>query len=261
MAGKNVPTVIIRRGGDVVAAGHHGGAWKVAYADFVTAMMAFFLLMWLLNATTEKQRQGLADYFDPTVIQTPNGGTTGVDPATTDPLAPPDATDATNATNAPDAAAARAFEEMARHVQDRLNGSGAESMQRTNILRHVVTRMTDEGLVIELGDLAGAPLFQGDTAEPAPVLVDLAQIVAEVLGQVRNDIAIAGHVRSFPQMMVVSPVWALSDARAHAVRGLMQAGGFEPARIQRVTALADRRHRNSNPLDPANNRVEVILLR
>ncbi len=85
--------------------------------------------------------------------------------------------------------------------------------------------------------------------------------VAEVLGQVRNDIAIAGHVRSFPQMMVVSPVWALSDARAHAVRGLMQAGGFEPARIQRVTALADRRHRNSNPLDPANNRVEVILLR
>ncbi len=249
MAGKDGSTVIIRRGGDVVAAGHHGGAWKVAYADFVTAMMAFFLLMWLLNATTEKQRAGLADYFDPTVVQTPNGGTTGVDPGTTDPLSPGDAT------------SSAAFEEIARHIQDQLTGSGAESMQRTNILRHVVTRMTDEGLVIELGDLADAPLFRGDTAEPAPVLIDLSGIVAEVLGQVRNDVAISGHVRSFPQVMVSSPVWALSDARAHTVRGLMQSGGLDPVRIQRVAALADRRHRNSNPLDPANNRIEVILLR
>ncbi|MBV0891972.1 chemotaxis protein MotB [Paracoccus sp. Z118] len=241
-------TIIIRRGTEAPAAGHHGGAWKVAYADFVTAMMAFFLMMWLLNATTEKQKQGLADYFDPTIMQTPNGGTTGIDPGETDPTA-----EAT--------AASGDFAEIARHVQDRLTGSGAESMQRVNLLRHVVTRMTDEGLVIELGDLAGAPLFVDDTAQPTQALADLARIVAQVLSHVRNDVAVSGHVRSFPEMMVVSPVWALSDARAHTVRGLLEGGGMDRGRIQRVTAHADHRHRNSNPLDPANNRIEVILLR
>ena len=76
---KKLQPIIIKRvqgGGET---GHHGGAWKVAYADFVTAMMAFFLLMWLLNATTEKQRQGLAEYFDPTIAHSRSGGAAGVD--------------------------------------------------------------------------------------------------------------------------------------------------------------------------------------
>ena len=68
MVGKNLAPVIIKRKKVIVSGGHHGGAWKVAYADFVTAMMAFFMLMWLLNATTEKQRKGLADYFHPTIV-------------------------------------------------------------------------------------------------------------------------------------------------------------------------------------------------
>ena len=78
MAEKKLQPIIIKR---IKKGGHavHGGAWKIAYADFVTAMMAFFLLMWLLNATTEKQRQGLADYFNPTIVNTPSGGNAGVD--------------------------------------------------------------------------------------------------------------------------------------------------------------------------------------
>ena len=78
-AGKGNSPIIIKRITVSGGGGHHGGAWKVAYADFVTAMMAFFLLMWLLNATTEKQRQGLADYFDPTILNSPSGAAGGID--------------------------------------------------------------------------------------------------------------------------------------------------------------------------------------
>ena len=79
MVGKNLAPVIIKRKKVIASGGHHGGAWKVAYADFVTAMMAFFMLMWLLNATTEKQRKGLADYFHPTIaVSRISGGGDGM---------------------------------------------------------------------------------------------------------------------------------------------------------------------------------------
>lgn len=257
--------IIIKRITVAGESGHHGGAWKVAYADFVTAMMAFFLLMWLLNATTEKQRQGLADYFNPTIVQSTRGGSDGLyggNEMTTDQTS----AEGMGASRDQRMAQARegqqsGFDEMARHVQDELTGSGAESMQMTNILRHVVTRMTDEGLVIELTDLTEEPLFDGDTAQPTAVMRELAAILSRVLGRVRNDVAIAGHVRSYPEMLIHSPVWALSDARAHALRNLMGEAGFNDRRVQRVTGYADRRNRSINPMDPNNNRVEVILLR
>ncbi|MDB6178805.1 chemotaxis protein MotB [Paracoccus sp. Z330] len=249
--GSNGPSIIIKKSAPAEDHGHHGGAWKVAYADFVTAMMAFFLLMWLLNATTEKQRAGLADYFNPTIVHMPgasgDGTQEGVRHAVEQSL--------------PDSQKAAEFEQLAREVQNRLTGTGAESMQLTNLLRHVVTRMTDEGLVIELGDLVDEPLFVEDTAQPQPALKELTGIVARVLSHVRNDLAISGHVRAYPETLVSSPVWALSDARAHAVRNLIERAGLEARRIQRVTGYADRRNRLANPMSPANNRIEVILLR
>lgn len=249
--GPNGPTIIIKRGAAAADAGHHGGAWKVAYADFVTAMMAFFLLMWLLNATTEKQRAGLADYFNPTIVHTPGAAGDGVEEGVRHAILE----------QVPDSEKSADFEQLAQHVQQQLTGTGAESMQLSNLLRHVVTRMTDEGLVIELTDLTGEPLFVDDTAQPQPALVELSRILARVLGRVRNDLAIAGHVRSYPEMLVASPVWALSDARAHAVRNLLERTDLAERRIQRVTGYADRKNRSANPMDPMNNRIEVILLR
>jgi chemotaxis protein MotB len=260
--GGNAPIIIkrVQGGGE---AGHHGGAWKVAYADFVTAMMAFFLLMWLLNATTEKQRQGLAEYFNPTLIHTTSSGADGPfggevqdaesnsgkgAGASTDQMAAHDSKQAE-------------FNAMARHIQNQLTGSGAESMQKTNLLRHVVTRMTDEGLVIELTDLVDEPLFQADSAQPTPVMKELAGLLSGVLGRVKNEVALSGHVRAYPEMLIHSPVWALSDARGHTVRNLLEESGLQATRIQRVTAYADRRNRSVNPMDPNNNRIEVILLR
>lgn len=242
--------------------GHHGGAWKVAYADFVTAMMAFFLLMWLLNATTEKQRQGLADYFNPTIMQSVRGGADGAfggdlrDAETNSGKGVGASRDIRGGT-ARDAE----FDAVVRHIQNELTGSGAESMQRVNLLKHVITRMTDEGLVIELTDLVDEPLFVGDSAQPSPALNEISGILASVLNRVRNPLAITGHVRNYPDLLLHSPVWALSDARAHTVRNLLENAGLAQRRVQRVAAFADRRNRSANPMDPANNRIEVILLR
>ncbi|RJL07605.1 chemotaxis protein MotB [Paracoccus aestuarii] len=252
--GLNGPSIIIKRIEASGDGGHHGGAWKVAYADFVTAMMAFFLMMWLLNATTEEQRSGLADYFSPTIMQSPSATGRGGDG---------DATAQQHAVDPamPQTEAAGDFEEIARAIQDSLTGTGAESSQLTNLLQHVVTRMTDEGLVIELGDLTESPLFVEDTAQPQPALTQLAAILAQILGHVRNDVAISGHVRAYPETLVASPVWPLSDARAHTVRNLLEQQGFDGRRVQRVSGYADRKNRSGNPMDPRNNRIELILLR
>lgn len=252
--GLNGPSIIIKRIEASGDGGHHGGAWKVAYADFVTAMMAFFLMMWLLNATTEEQRSGLADYFSPTIMQSPSATGRGGDGEDT---AQQHAVDPAM----PQTEAAGDFEEIARAIQDSLTGTGAESSQLTNLLQHVVTRMTDEGLVIELGDLTESPLFVEDTAQPQPALTQLSAILAQVLGHVRNDVAISGHVRAYPETLVASPVWPLSDARAHTVRNLLEQQGFDGRRVQRVSGYADRKNRSGNPMDPRNNRIELILLR
>ncbi|MBU2956880.1 flagellar motor protein MotB [Paracoccus sp. 1_MG-2023] len=254
-AGRETSPIIIKRVEGAPEAGHHGGAWKVAYADFVTAMMAFFLLMWLLNATTEEQRNGLAQYFSPSITKTPGAGSgmsgEGIEHGVRHAIEAP----------VPDSDKAGDFDQIAKAVQDALTGTGAESMQMQNLLKHVVTRMTDEGLVIEVGDLTDAPLFIEDTAQPTTELVQLAGILSNVLRHTRNQLGVAGHVRSYPEMLVASPVWALSDARAHAMRNLMEGRDFDPKRFERVTGYADRRNRSSNPMDPGNNRIEVILLR
>lgn len=251
---RNEKPVIIRRSVEGDEAAHHGGAWKVAYADFATAMMAFFLMMWLLNATTERQRQGLADYFDPTITHAPSSSAQGLDGGQSD--EPPSRQSVPHA-----ASVDRQMKEIQNALQQALTGTGAESMQRVNLLRHVVTRITDEGLVIELGDIVDEPLFHGETAEPTPILRELSAILATVLGRVTNRLAISGHVRGFPEMMIENPTWPLSDQRAHAVRKLLAAGRLDPGRVQRVTAYGDRKPRNSNAMDPSNNRIEVILLR
>lgn len=249
--GANIAPVIIKRIEAAPEGGHHGGAWKVAYADFVTAMMAFFLLMWLLNATSPEQREGLAQYFTPSIAHSVGAAGDGVEEGVRHAVQ----------STLPDSEQAGDFDQVAQAVQNSLTGTGAESMQLTNLLKHVVTRMTDEGLVIELTDLTDAPLFVEDTGQPMPELVDLVDVIARVIGRTRNQIALAGHVRSYPEMMVANPVWPLSDARAHTVRNLLERAQFDPKRVQRVSGYADRKNRNGNPMDPTNNRVELILLR
>ncbi len=272
MAGPgNGAPVIIKRKKVVAGGGHHGGAWKVAYADFVTAMMAFFLLMWLLNATTEKQRKGISDYFNPTIpVNRISGGGDGAfggdsvfaeeTMAHTGTGAMDRKTSTATDTGASGRGAGGAEAEL-EDVEKALLARGGESNTMQQLLRHVVTRVTDEGLVIEIFDLPEAPLFEGESADPAPVTRSIAALLAEVLNLTTNEIAVSGHLRALPVTLIDNPVWDLSADRAQATRGLLETAGLDPARMQRVSGYADRKPAVTEPADPRNNRIEIILLR
>ena len=269
---RNVAPVIVKRKKVIVEAGHHGGAWKVAYADFVTAMMAFFMLMWLLNATTEKQRKGIADYFSPTApISRLSSGSDGmmmgesVFAADVLPrmgvgasaLQGTDGDAADGGSNDPDdGAEAQAFKE----VQDIFLGLGGESMLEDRWLRHVITRVTDEGLVLEFFDTDDTPLFT-DGAEPTKLLHEIAYAVREASKMLGNDISIEGHVAKVPIVRLEDPVWDWSSERAFRFSELLSDYGLENERLRRVTAYGDRQPVVENLMAARNNRIEVIYLR
>lgn len=286
-SGDNAAPVIIKKkkvsGGD----GHHGGAWKVAYADFVTAMMAFFLLMWLLNATTEQQRKGIADYFSPTIpinrISGGGDGDFGGESVFSEEVLPQNGTGATNR-RPTEAAQARgevgvdsqgvneasssagkderdAETAELEKIEEILMGVGGESTVSRETLRHIITRVTDEGLVIELFDLEDDPLFAEGTDEPSVVLTELAGLLASVSNLVENPLAIEGHTSALPVVVANNPVWNLSVARADRMRRLLQENELGAERFKRVTGYADREPVVENRMSFRNNRLEVILLR
>ncbi|WP_371225018.1 flagellar motor protein MotB [Roseovarius sp. 2305UL8-3] len=278
-AHNNVAPIIIKKkkvtGGD----GHHGGAWKVAYADFVTAMMAFFLLMWLLNATTEQQRKGLADYFSPTIpinrISGGGDGEFGGSSVFSEEVLPQNGTGATNqrptesqqargemGVSAEGAEEEKAAETKAlEELEETLTGRAGESTVSRETRRHILTRVTDEGLVIEMFDLPGSALFQPGTDTPTELLTELAALVASVSALVENGVAVEGHTRAEPVILKHNPVWDLSTARANRMRQMLQSGDLGRDRIQRITGHADREPVVNNPMAIRNNRLEVILLR
>ena len=276
-AQSNAAPVIIKRKKIIVSGGHHGGAWKVAYADFVTAMMAFFMLMWLLNATTEQQRKGLADYFSPTIainrVSGGGNGSFGGESIFSERTLPKNGTGATADHSSVEVAARgdtgtsadegtkEAQDEVFQVVEQALMGRGGETMVMENALRHIVTRITDEGLVIELFELEDVPLFENGTDTPTQLLRDLTIVIAEAAKAVTNKIAIGGHVSANPIVLVNSPVWDLSAQRATRMRILLQNVGVAPTRIQRVTGHADRDPVLPDTMARRNNRLEVVLLR
>ncbi len=272
----SVAPVIIKRKKVISGGGHHGGAWKVAYADFVTAMMAFFMLMWLLGATTEKQRKGIADYFNPTIpINRVSGGGDGAfggDSIFSDETLAHNGT-GSNASSPSDDKKAGGTEGPAtgestgaedtelKKLQSALEGKGGESMTMQSLLAHVVTKVTDEGLVIEIFDLEAVPLFETDSLVPTQTLNDISELVSEVIGVAENDVAVEGYVRSYPVMMLNNPTWDLSASRAQTVRKLLEDAGTEAGRVARVSGHADRKPATADPTAVRNNRIEIILLR
>ena len=311
--------IIIKRikksGGD----GHHGGAWKVAYADFVTAMMAFFLLMWLLNATSEEQRKGLADFFDPALPISKNsaGGagmlsgeellvedtltgtvSEGVRPRPTHdergdhlgeeafspdlpegdvtPNLPPTPTgvapgDAPPSEANADADAAQthlsgadpAADEAARleSLGEALGGYVAETLGEDALAGHFIMRMTPEGLVIELVDQVGTPLFDAGSVAPSPIFEQLVDVIVPVLGATLNDIAVVGHTDASPVGRSDYSNWELSTDRANAARRLLVTRGLPENRIVRVSGEAATNPIDDDPLAPRNRRIAITLLR
>lgn len=266
--------VIIKKVKKVSGGGHHGGAWKVAYADFVTAMMAFFLLMWLLNATTEKQRKGIADYFSPTIpitrVSGGGSGSFGGDSVFSEETLSQTGTgglprdpSSSKGGNQADGAGNQGEKETAKlkEVEELLLARSGESMASDKLQRHIVTRVTDEGLLVEVFDLDHAPLFHAGTNTPTPLLEAIIATISEVFALAKNGIAIEGHVASQPVVIAENTAWQLSSGRADRVRKLFESLDQTPEKVQRVTGHADREPVIPNAMAARNNRVEMILLR
>jgi len=265
----NAPVIIkrVRKCGEPEA---HGGAWKVAYADFVTAMMAFFMLMWLLNATTEKQRKGIADYFSPTIpIMRTSGGGNGAfggDSVYSEEMLAQNGSggmpsEASAADSAGDAAAQAAEAQALQQIEEILTARSGDSMVSDLAQRHIVTELTDEGLLVEIYDLDGEPLFVDGGTEPTQLMSDIVSMLARVFDLLTNGIAVDGFVAAEPVVLIDNPNWELSASRADQVRRMLESAGVDPTRIKRVTGHADRQPAVRNTMAVRNNRVELVVLR
>jgi chemotaxis protein MotB len=134
-------------------------------------------------------------------------------------------------------------------------------MVSDDLLRHIVTRVTDEGLVIEIFDLPGALLFEAEQTSPTRLLQDLSVLLASAANLVINDAALAGYARARPITLVRNPVWDLSTARANQFRRMLEEAGLAATRMRRITGHADRSPNAADPMDLRNNRLQLILLR
>lgn len=270
--------IIIKKKKVIKGGGHHGGAWKVAYADFVTAMMAFFLLMWLLGATTDDQRKGIADYFNPTIpIHRVSGGGSGAfkgDSTMTQETLSRTGVGATNIRASDlnradgDTGVSRAgidggedgeVEIKFTDIENMFRGDSGESTVADDLLKHVFTRVTDEGLIIELFDIEGSPLFQVGTAQPNEKMILLLDMVSEVISITTNGIAINGHTDR--GLTDGSDAFVLSAMRAEYVRQHLLSLETPSNKIARVTGSANRSPSYIGASALRNRRVEVILLR
>ena len=266
--------------------GHHGGAWKVAYADFVTAMMAFFLLMWLLGATTEKQRKALADYFSPNLIQIKQnsagsnglfGGSSIMDKdnypnrasqtGTRSMTVPIDASGGvqvgsgekgTLKDKALRAEDKKNFEKIARQIRAAINST--PKLQK--LASHIKFVRQRDGLRIDLVDNADYSMFGLGTTMFEPEADKLMGLIAQSIRGLSNTIMIRGHTDSlaFRNASGINN-WLLSSSRAEATRQRLAQGGLPDERFDRIEGVADREPLiTENPADARNRRVAITLL-
>ena len=290
-------TIIIKRIKRGHGGAHHGGAWKVAYADFVTAMMAFFLLLWLINTTTPEQKRGIADYFAPqSISQTVNGSNgilsgkvLGHDGARaggaislSERNAPPQTDEAPHAQsndNQRGGAAQSQGESAAPQTQQERAAlssnegdfaSAAEAIRQAvqqepdiaELSHQVIVDQTPEGLRIQLVDEDGRPMFAVGSADPLPYARKMLGVIARVVDRLPNRISIAGHTSSNATESATASDWQLSAARAETARQIITAAGVDSDRIYEVAGKA-----GSEPLLPedpsasANRRLSIVLMR
>jgi chemotaxis protein MotB len=257
--------------------GHHGGAWKVAYADFVTAMMAFFLLMWLLGATTEKQRKALADYFAPTIVKTKqesagSNGLFGGDSIVSADNYPHRAgqtgtrsiTIPRDVTGGPKEASGREREqerEKFRIVAKNMLASVGKRDQLRRLARNLRFVETSEGLRIDIVDDADFAMFASGSSQLNAGGAQLFSAVADVVAQVPNQIIIRGHTDAVPfSSGAGTNNWRLSAERAEVTRSLLEYRGVASSRFQRIEGAAEvEPFVPDNKNDPRNRRMSITL--
>jgi chemotaxis protein MotB len=281
--------ILIKKVKKVAGHGHHGGAWKVAYADFVTAMMAFFLLMWLINTTDPEQKRGIAEYFAPASISTTTSGSGGILGGTSlgddgskssgsmsvitqmAPEAPESPDEAGQSSNLAAASEDQLREEITRREAADF-ASAAESLRQAmqsmpelaELSKQLIIDQTPEGLRIQIVDQEGRSMFEENSARPNPRAQILLRAVARIITALPNRVSITGHTSSVAGSNRSSAPgdWRLSAQRADAARLILEGAGVDLDRIYSVNGKA-----GSDPLYPddpslaGNRRISIILLR
>lgn len=282
--------IIIKKIKKVSGGGHHGGAWKVAYADFVTAMMAFFLLMWLINTTDPEQKRGIAEYFAPASVSQTTSGSGGLLGGTSlgddgskssgsmsvvqqlAPEAPQDApAEAGQSSNLAAASEQALRDEIGKREAAEFQ-SAAESLRQAmqrmpelaELSKQMIIDQTPEGLRIQLVDQEGRSMFEQNSARPNERARVLLRAISTVINRLPNRISITGHTSAVAGSGRASAAgdWPLSSNRADASRQILQQAGVDPDRVYSVAGKA-----GSDPIypdDPAlpgNRRIAIVLLR
>ena len=265
------------------AHGHHGGSWKVAYADFVTAMMAFFLLMWLLGFTTEGERKAISDYFQsPSAIQGKGGSSTslidmgkGMDSPRTSQKKPNQETTAVSREDVPTESSAAAagspdakmlanendkkrLESLLEELKKAIDASQALKPFKDQLLLDI----TPEGLRLQIVDKENRSMFDVGSPNLQSYMRGILHEVSKVITGVPNHISIAGHTdaRAYASAADYSN-WELSSDRANACRRELVRGGMSDEKIARVVGLASTvLFDKANPLSPINRRISIVVM-
>ena len=254
--------------------GHHGGAWKIAFADFATAMMAFFLVLWLLSTATPEQKIAIAGYFKDPIGFSESGTPYIIDLGGSPELAPEKTINPeVQSEPTPDTSIQLdkdAVESMAEQVEkDRLNlvlqelqNKVEENPQLQKFKDQILFEITQDGLRIQIMDAENRPMFDLGSARLQPYFEDILLAMADTIKAVPNKISISGHTDAKPYAGTGDyGNWELSANRANAARRALVAGGYPDAQVARVvgyasSSLFDR----ENPLNPVNRRIDIIVL-
>ncbi|QVL19454.1 flagellar motor protein MotB [Pseudomonas qingdaonensis] len=254
--------------------GHHGGAWKIAFADFATAMMAFFLVLWLLSTATPEQKIAIAGYFKDPIGFSESGTPYIIDLGGSPELAPEKTINPeVQSEPTPDTSIQLdkdAVESMAEQVEkDRLNlvlqelqNKVEENPQLQKFKDQILSEITQDGLRIQIMDAENRPMFDLGSARLQPYFEDILLAMADTIKAVPNKISISGHTDAKPYAGTGDyGNWELSANRANAARRALVAGGYPDAQVARVvgyasSSLFDR----ENPLNPVNRRIDIIVL-
>jgi chemotaxis protein MotB len=269
------PIVIKRK--KVVAGGAHGGAWKIAYADFVTAMMAFFLLMWLLGSTAKGDLQGIAEYFQNPAKVAMSGGDGAGDATSILQGGGKDLTRQSGQVKRGDVEAKKSTSfskeaqlEFRRKELERLETLKADiekmieqSPQLAQFKKQMLLDITSEGLRIQIVDEQNRPMFDSGGAELKPYTRDILRQIGKALNGVSNRISLAGHTDAaqFVGGTVGFSNWELSANRANASRRELVTGGMDDTKVLRVVGLASTVLFDKNdPLNSVNRRISIVVL-